>query len=57
VSISGNDIVPGTAYQENFTYLLNENWVTGNCNIIVYVINEESLEVLQVAELGIKIEE
>jgi len=55
--ISEDDIVVGSTYDENFTYLLNENWVTENCNIIVYVINEESLEVLQVAELHIKTQE
>lgn len=54
--ISDNDIVVGTPYEENFTYLLNENWVTRNCKLVVYIINEESLEVLQVAELNIKTE-
>lgn len=55
-SISDEDIVVGVSYKESFIYSENENWVTGNCNIIVYVIDEDSLEVLQVAELGIKTE-
>ncbi len=55
-SITSNDIVAEMPYEQNFTYLLNEEWVTANCNLIVYVIEEQSLEVLQVAELAIKTE-
>lgn len=54
--ISLEDIVPDVPYEASFIYDENENWVTENCNIIVYVINDESLEVLQVAELHIKTE-
>lgn len=55
-SISGSAIVAEVPYEQNLTYLINENWVAANCNLIVYVIDEVSLEVLQVAELGIKTE-
>jgi hypothetical protein len=55
--ISEEDIVAEMPYIINFTYAINENWVAANCNVIVYVIHEETLEVLQVAEVGIKTEE
>ena len=46
-------IVSGETYETPFSYKLNEEWVTENCNIISYIIHEETGEVLQVAELGV----
>jgi hypothetical protein len=51
-----DNITSGSSFDFNFTYVPSEDWVVGNCNIISYVINAETLEVLQVAELGIKTE-
>ena len=50
------EIVNGETYSNQFVYNLNEKWVTENCNIVVYLYNEETWEVAQVAELGIKTE-
>jgi len=50
-------IVEGETYQTPFTYALNEQWVSEKCNIISYIIHEESGEVLQVAEIGVVGEE
>ncbi len=33
-----------------------EDWIIGNCNLIAYVYNDETKEILQVAELAIKTE-
>ena len=40
----------------NAIYEPDEEWVVENCNVIAYIIHEETGEVLQVAELGIEIE-
>lgn len=56
-AVSTEPIVAGEDYKFNFTYHLDPEWVTENCNIIVYILNDESREILQVAELGIKTEE
>lgn len=50
-TISANEV-----YTNTFFYSPGEDWVTENCNIIAYVFHEESGEVVQVAELGIKTE-
>jgi hypothetical protein len=47
-------VEPGIEYSSQFIYDLNPAWVTANCNIIAYVLEEESGAVMQVAELGIK---
>jgi hypothetical protein len=46
--------VQNQSYSTQFIYDLNPSWVTANCNIIAYVFSEDTGEVLQVAELGIK---
>lgn len=48
--------VEAITYYNKFTYDMNPEWVTENCNLIVYVIQDETGEILQVAELGIKTE-
>ncbi len=50
-------IVPGKEYSSQFIYDLNPAWVASNCNIIAYVYEDESDEVMQVAELRIKTSE
>lgn len=50
-------ITAGEVYEKTFFYGPDAAWEVENCNIIVYVINEESLEVVQVAELGIRTDE
>ncbi len=50
-------ITEGENYTQNFYYNINQEWVTANCKIIAFIYNEESQEILQVAELGIKTEE
>ncbi len=49
-------IVTDTTYKTRLSYELNEEWVAENCNVIAYIIHEETGEILQVAELGIDIE-
>ncbi len=46
-------IVSGETYKTPFSYTLNDDWVSGNCNIISYIIHEETGEILQVAEIGV----
>ncbi len=46
----------GQTYQKSYFYAINTDWVAANCNIIAYVINEDTKEVMQVAELGIRTE-
>jgi hypothetical protein len=55
ISATG-DMVTGEIYNKEFIYALDESWVPENCNIVVYLYNEETWEVIQVAELGIKTE-
>jgi len=49
-------ITQGEEYTDENFYEINQEWVTANCNIIVFIYNEESQEILQSAELGIKTE-
>lgn len=49
-------IVSGETYETPFSYKLNEEWVAENCNVIAYIIHEETGEILQVAELGVETE-
>lgn len=46
-------IVSGETYKTPFSYTLDSDWVTENCNIISYIIHEETGEILQVAEIGV----
>jgi len=55
ISATG-EMITGEIYNKEFIYQLDESWVTENCNIVVYLYNEETWEVVQVAELGIKTE-
>ncbi len=49
-------IAQGETYSNEFYYTINEEWLTDSTdlNIIAYIYNEESGEILQVAELEIK---
>jgi len=47
-------IISGETYETAFDYQLNQNWVVENCNIIAYIIHDQTKEILQVIELGIK---
>lgn len=51
---SDGTIIQGEVYSKTFFYAPAIEWVAANCNIIAYVYNEDSQEILQVAELGIK---
>ena len=49
----------GKNYYNLFYYELDKPWVsdTADYNIITYIVNEVNDEIIQVAELGIKMEE
>jgi len=49
-------IAEGETYSNEFYYTINDEWLTDttDLNIIVYIFNEESGEILQVAELEVK---
>ncbi|MCB2221040.1 MAG: Omp28-related outer membrane protein [Bacteroidetes bacterium] len=53
LSVDGS-ITPNIEYTNSFFYAPDENWETANCKIIAYILHEETGEVVQVAELGIK---
>ena len=55
ISTTG-EMIAGEIYNKEYVYKIDESWVTANCNIVVYLYNEETWEVAQVAELGIKTE-
>ena len=46
----------GAEYTNHFIFPLNPLWVAANCNLIAYVYNDVTKEIMQVAELGIKTE-
>jgi hypothetical protein len=46
-------IVPDETYRKRFSYELESEWVAENCNVIAYVIHDDSGDILQVAELGV----
>lgn len=46
----------GMEYTNQFIFPLNPLWVAANCNLIAYVYNDVTKEIMQVAELGIKTE-
>ena len=37
----------------SFSYTLEEEWVKSNCNVVAYVYNENTKEILQVEEIHI----
>jgi thiol-disulfide isomerase/thioredoxin len=51
---SDGSVIQDEEYHNQFILDMNANWVTANCNIIAYILSENTGEVLQVAELGIK---
>ena len=55
ISTTG-EMITGEIYNKEFAYKIDDSWVTANCNIVTYLYNEETYEVVQVAELGIKTE-
>jgi hypothetical protein len=50
-------VMAGEVYSSGYFYSPDSTWVIANCNIIAYVYHEESLEVLQVAELSVRTED
>ena len=52
----GGTIVAGEEYSQRFNYIPDDAWVLSNCNIIAYVTDAVTEEVLQVAELAVKTE-
>jgi hypothetical protein len=50
----------GQTYSKRYTYQINADWVTSNCNIIAYIGKSDNalnlIDIIQVAELGIKTE-
>lgn len=58
VSADGT-VVDGETYYNQFYYELDKSWVsdTADYNIVTFIYNEENDNVMQVAELGIKMEE
>ena len=55
ISATG-EMVTGEVYNKEFVYIIDDSWVTENCNIVVYLYNEDTWEVAQGAERGIKTE-
>ncbi|MBE0638095.1 MAG: Omp28-related outer membrane protein [Bacteroidales bacterium] len=60
INLSGN-IVSGQTFTKRYTYQINPDWVTENCRIIAYIGKSDDalnlIDIIQVAELGIKTEE
>ncbi len=56
ISADGTILQGEEYFAENY-YIIDDEWVTANCNIIAFIFHEESQEIIQVAELGIKTEE
>lgn len=54
-------VVTGEVYEKQYTYPVNDDWVTGNCRIIAYVGKQNAalnlIDLVQVAELEIKVDE
>ena len=55
ISASGT-IEANKIYAKEYFYVIDPAWVTKHCNIIAFVYNEESKEILQSAECGLKTE-
>lgn len=49
-------LATGETYTATWFYAPDEAWITGNCNIIAYLLNDETGEVIQAVELGIPVE-
>lgn len=60
VNPSGN-IAVGQTFSKRYTYQIDPAWISGNCNIIAYIGKTDNalnlIDIIQVAELGIKTEE
>ncbi len=50
-TIAANEIYP-----KEYFYEINPNWVANHCNIVAFLLNEETKEIHQVAECEIKTE-
>jgi hypothetical protein len=54
-------VVTGEVYEKQYTYPVNEDWVTENCRIIAYIGKQNAslnlIDLVQVAELEIKVDE
>jgi hypothetical protein len=55
ISAAGT-IEANKVYAKEYFYVIDPAWVTKHCNIIAFVYNEESKEILQAAECGLKTE-
>lgn len=59
VNVSGN-IIAGDKFSKSYTFQVNPDWATANCNIIAYIGKNDNtlnlIDIIQVAELGIKTE-
>jgi hypothetical protein len=55
ISAAGT-IEANKVYAKEYFYVIDPAWVTKRCNIIAFVYNEESKEILQAAECGLKTE-
>jgi hypothetical protein len=49
-------IVANEIYTKEYFYEINPNWVANHCNIVAFLLNEETKEIHQVAECEIKTE-
>ncbi len=49
-------IVANEVYAKEYFYQIDSAWVKKRCNTIAFLYNEESKEILQAAECGVKIE-
>lgn len=56
LTLNDGTIEADVTYKTRLSYEPEEEWVTENCNVIAYIIHEETGEILQVAELGIEVE-
>lgn len=57
----GGQVTTGEIYTKQYTYPVNEMWITQNCRIIAYVGKQDEtfnlVDLVQVAELEIKVDE
>jgi thiol-disulfide isomerase/thioredoxin len=50
----GSAIDPGTSFKQNYQSTLSEDWNYENCNIVAFVYDGDTYEVLQAVEVKIK---
>ncbi|MBE0661078.1 MAG: Omp28 family outer membrane lipoprotein [Bacteroidales bacterium] len=50
----GSTIDPGTSFKQSYQTTLSENWNDENCNIVAFVYDGDTKEVLQAAEVKIR---